>query len=96
MSGGPDNQAFTLTTGIVGEMAIFRQLTVWLCAVALGIASHQDVTFRTDKTLVILVELRRLSEEQFPPVETQHPLRRMTRIFGETHFHQTKKTKCPS
>jgi hypothetical protein len=31
----------------------------------------------------------RLSEEQFPPVETQHPLRHYGPHSRETHFHQT-------
>jgi hypothetical protein len=44
-------------------------LGLWL----LAITAHQDVTFRTDRTPVILVELIRLSEEQFPPVETHTP-----------------------
>ncbi len=35
------------------------------------------------------MNVSRLSEEQFPPVETQHPVRRRTRIYQETHFHQT-------
>ncbi len=30
--------------------------------------------------------MSRLSEEQFPSVETQHPLRRMARIFGARIF----------
>ena len=46
--------------------------------------AHEYVIYLTDTTRSFVQGFNsRLSEEQFPPVETQHPLRRVGRVAEE-------------
>ncbi len=64
----------------MSEIAMLRQLSQFdgFCAGALGdlVTSGRDFVHRQDAHIRVPIGASRLSEEQYPPLETQHSLRR--------------------